>query len=137
MMNTLRYQNFVACLRYLLISIIPIIYGCTGSSSDDTASLTCTGSGIATASYTINWDPMSDNSNLITGFKVYFGTDSLITKQNAIDSYSVSGTAAQNSWLFTPSDFGLQKCTTYNFAVASLGSLDESQLSNSISILIE
>lgn len=136
-MNILRYQNFVACLRYLLISIIPIIYGCTGSSSDDTASLTCTGSGIATASYTINWDPMSDNSNLITGFKVYFGTDSLITKQNAIDSYSVSGTAAQNSWLFTPSDFGLQKCTTYNFAVASLGSFDESQLSNSISILIE
>ncbi len=123
----------------LIISFV-FLSACSGSASENSATAAaqgCTGSGTATETYTISWNQITDNSGLIDGFKVYFGSNTLITKQNSAGDFSVSGTAAENSWPFTPSSYGLQKCTTYNFAVASLNNLEESQLSETVSILIE
>lgn len=98
----------------------------------------CTATGTATASYVITWDDLVDPNNTISGYKVYYDTNSNVSKANAMGSFTLSGTASGNNYLFTPGTYNLQACTTYYFAVASVTiNADESQLSKTVSVLVE
>jgi len=93
--------------------------------------------GVPTASYNISWDDLVDPNSIISGFKIYYGTNAQLSKLNATGSYTVPGTAMNNNHFFVPANFNLQTCTTYYLAVATLTVSGESQLSNPASILIE
>ena len=132
----------------ILFNIVLVITltGCGGGGGEDNPTggpppgggTGCTTTGIATSSYAISWDDLSDPNNTINAYKIYISSDPQTSKQNAIDSFTVSGIATNNNYIFSPGNYSLQACTTYYFAVATLTTeAGESQLSTPVTIQVD
>jgi len=86
----------------------------------------------ASSSHTINWDTVNDPD--IVGYRVYYGTNSPLTKSNS----SSQDVGVVSSWDLTPSSYDFLPCNNVYVAVSSLGGTKgESSLSDSVSAVIE
>jgi len=87
----------------------------------------------STATYTIEWDQL--NYAGLAGFKIYYGSNEALRKDNAIGSFEVSGDVASSN--FSPNEHGFLTCDLVYLAVTSTGDRDESLLSNTTLIIVE
>jgi len=140
-------RPIISCCLLLLIS-------CSGGGSDSTelvgidpgspgggtgtpgtgAGTTCPDiSGqIASSNFTMSWDAASDPG--LTGYRMYYGTTTPLTKGNALDSISVGNvTSAQ----LTTVMHSITACETVEVGISSLGDKPESSLSNIVSFQME
>ena len=87
---------------------------------------------IASSIHTINWDDVNDPD--IIGYRVYYGTNSPITKSNS----SFQDVGITNSWDLNASSHELLPCDNVYVAISSIGGTKgESSLSSSVSAVIE
>lgn len=84
------------------------------------------------STYTVSWNAVIDGD--LSGYRLYYGTTSPLTKLNAtaVDIGNVT------SWIMNPSSLGFLPCDTVHVAVTAIGSTKgESALSNAANTLIE
>ena len=134
------FNSFFKNISYINLIILTsmILTGCGGGGgggASDSASGSPAGNlcgNVASSTYTINWDAVSDSD--VTGYRVYYGLTSPISKTNS--SFQALGNV--NTWVMIPSDYGYTSCSTIYIAVASVGgSKGISSLSAPVSIVVE
>lgn len=91
--------------------------------------------GMTSAStYTVSWDAVADAR--LSGYRVYYGTASPLTRVNAMATQDVASTAT--SWDLVAASAGLAPCTRVYVAVIALGNdQSESSLSNTDSAIVD
>lgn len=112
-----------------------LIISCSGSSSTPIAgggSCSVTAGLLTTSSYTISWNAVDPTD--LTGYKIYYGTNSPLTKYNALGSVSVGNTT---SVTFTPGNYNITTCAQAIVGVTSVGTRPESALSDTQIITVE
>lgn len=134
-------------LRILLPLVLMGLVACGGSTSDQQPEpdplplpepdpdppVDCVPGQTASATYTLAWDPL-DAADL-SGYQIYFGLESPLTKTNALGNIPVE--AGLTSLIFSPADHDLTTCTEVYLAVSALGSRPESALSTMLSLQVE
>lgn len=87
---------------------------------------------IPASTYTVNWSAVSDND--LSGYRLYYGTTSPLTKANS----TMVSLGTVTSWNLNPSNLGFQPCNKVEVAVSTTGSTkSESSLSSIQTVTID
>lgn len=87
---------------------------------------------VPSSTYTVSWDTINDGD--LSGYKVYYGTASPLTKGNS----TTVDVGNSTDWILNPTQLNLLPCDNVQVAITSIGSTkSESQLSQSSTIIIE
>lgn len=125
-------SNMLIITRFSMVFVISSLFsGCGGGGGGSTpSSVSCGNNPIS--NYSISWNQVNDAD--LVGYKVYYGTNSTLTKSNAKTTQLGNVT----SWVFNPTNEGFTTCEQVLIAVTSLGSTkSESPLSLSGILTIE
>lgn len=133
----MRINLFKITAIYLLLFSLA---ACSGSvtenaleiSTNDSENVTNNECGTNIYTITWNWTTNDSSTTTLTGFKIYYGTSSGLTKTNAAGSILLG--RGSYSVDFTPADYKITDCSSAYLGITAVGSQPESAISSIINL---